>query len=441
MLAAVSGSAVVVGLIAPVATAAPSEGTPTPVPRGSTTSLHASTASGRDARPITRLIVRTADGRPLSGSGLAAAGRLAGSSTTPETRALSRGQSLVYLDTALTTDEAWDAAKQLQARTDVVWAEPDLPVYASDASPVTPNDALFAAQWDAWDTSLPSGGYSTRVPSAWNRTVGDKSVVVAVLDTGLTAHPDLTASVAAPAATDPIVKGYDFVAGDPDNGGRTYYVANDGNGRDADPSDPGDWITASDAAGSTAGGLFLNCYVDTSSWHGTHVTGTIVAKQGNSEGITGIAPGVKVQPVRVLGRCGGYSSDINDAIEWASGGHVTGIPDNPTPATVINMSLGGPGACLASTQTAISNARSRGTTVVVAAGNEGVSVDPDVAAGGSQPADCAGVVRVAASTRTGTIASYSNYGSASLPVTVAAPVARARATTSSPPSTPARPCR
>ena len=109
--------------------------------------------------------MRTTDGRPLSPAGLVAAGRVAGAPTTPATRALSRGQSLVYLGTALTTAEAWTAAKALQARADVVWAEPDLPVYASDASPVTPNDPRFAEQWDAWDQSPASGGYSTRVPA------------------------------------------------------------------------------------------------------------------------------------------------------------------------------------------------------------------------------------------------------------------------------------
>lgn len=420
-LAALCGGAVVAGLMtaAPEARAATSGG-----PAGAPTALaplqHGSAATARAARPVTRLIVRTTSGRTLSSAGLAAAGRLAGSDATLATRQLSRGQSLVYLGTALTTAEAWRAAAALQARSDVVWAEPDLPVYASDVSPVAPNDPAFAQQWDLWDTSLASGGNSTRVPATWNRTKGDPSVVVAVLDTGLTAHPELTGSVVAPAPSDPIVKGYDFVSGDPDFGGRTFYVANDGNGRDPDPSDPGDWITAADAAGSTAGGLFLNCFVDTSSWHGTHVTGTIVAKQNNRVGITGIAPGVKVQPVRVLGRCGGYSSDINDAIEWASGGHVDGVPDNPTPASVINMSLGGPGTCLASTQQAIDDASSRGTTVVVAAGNEGHSLDPGVTVG-SQPADCTGVVRVTATTRAGTIATYSNTGDSAFPATIAAP--------------------
>jgi serine protease len=75
-------------------------------------------------------------------------------------------------------------------------------------------------------------------------------------------------------------------------------------------------------------------------------------------------------PVRVLGKCGGYTSDIADGIIWASGGTVTGVPANANPAKVINMSLGGSGACDTTTQNAINGARSRGTVVIVAAGNE-----------------------------------------------------------------------
>jgi subtilisin family serine protease len=248
-------------------------------------------------------------------------------------------------------------------------------------------------------------------------------------------HPDVTTSVTSPTGSDPIVAGYDFVGLDnvnPDpNGAPDYraYTANDGGGRDADPSDPGDWITPAEAAGTdVTGGWFAGCADPTlgepSSWHGTHVTGTIVAKQDNSIGISGIAPGVKVQPVRALGKCGGYSSDIDAAIEWASGGpDQAGIPHNATPATVINMSLGGPGACLASTQAAINGARSRGTTVVVAAGNSAAPVQPASSTStstGSQPADCAGVIAVTATTRAGTLASYSNFGTVAGNVTIAA---------------------
>jgi serine protease len=173
-------------------------------------------------------------------------------------------------------------------------------------------------------------------------------------------------------------------------------IAVDGSGRDSDPTDPGDWATAGQCGtGEPA---------SNSSWHGTHVAGTIAAKGNNSLGVIGVAFGAKVQPVRALGRCGGYTSDIADGIIWSSGGTVSGLPVNATPAKVINMSLGGGGACDTTTQNAINSARSRNTTVIVAAGNENQN------ASNSNPANCAGVVTVAAVGPTGGRAYYSNYG-------------------------------
>jgi serine protease len=181
-------------------------------------------------------------------------------------------------------------------------------------------------------------------------------------------------------------------------------VSNDGNGRDTDASDPGDWITAGQCGtGSPA---------QNSSWHGTHVAGTIAALTNNGSGVAGVAYGARIVPARVLGKCGGYTSDIADAIVWASGGTVSGVPANANMAQVINMSLGGTGACDATTQNAINGARSRGTVVVVAAGNEAVN------ASNSSPANCSGVITVAATNRSGGRASYSNYGTI---VDVAAP--------------------
>src|SRR5690606_7514122 len=119
-----------------------------------------------------------------------------------------------------------------------------------------------------------------------------------------------------------------------------------------------------------------------SSWHGTHVAGTIAAVTNNGIGVAGVAYNAKVVPVRVLGKCGGLTSDIADAIVWASGGSVTGVPSNPYPADVINMSLGGGGSCSSTTQAAINTARSNGTVVVVAAGNENTN------ASNSNPANC-----------------------------------------------------
>ncbi|HET7863571.1 MAG TPA: S8 family serine peptidase, partial [Burkholderiaceae bacterium] len=137
----------------------------------------------------------------------------------------------------------------------------------------------------------------------------------------------------------------------------------------------------------------------------TQVAGLIGAATENGVGIAGTGWNVKVLPVRVLGRCGGSFTDISDAIIWASGGTVSGVPANPTPARVINMSLGGTSSCPSTLQSAIDSARSRGTVVVVAAGNESANAST------SAPANCNGVVVVAAVGRTGARASYSNFGS------------------------------
>ena len=159
---------------------------------------------------------------------------------------------------------------------------------------LVPNDTWFAAyQWDM------GSGYGVDATTAWDTTTGSAGTVVAVLDTGITTHSELTGRVAA---------GYDFIS--------DTATANDGNGRDADPSDPGDWVTQAESdAGSLAG-----CPVGNSTWHGTHVAGTIAALGNNGTGVAGLAWGARVQPVRVLGKCGGWSSDIAAAIRWAAGG-------------------------------------------------------------------------------------------------------------------------
>ena len=234
-----------------------------------------------------------------------------------------------------------------------------------------PDDTSYTSQWHY---SEPAAGMN--LPTAWD-TADGAGVTVAVLDTGITAHGDLTPNV---------VAGYDFVS--------SATNARDGNGRDADASDEGDWDTGE------CGGAASN-----SSWHGTHVAGTIAAATGNASGVAGVAFGAKVQPVRVLAKCGGTSSDIADAITWASGGTVSGVPANPTPAKVINMSLGGSGSCGATYQNAINAAVGRGTTVVVSAGNNNAD------AANYQPASCSNAVVVAASDREGNKAAYSNFGS------------------------------
>jgi len=200
-----------------------------------------------------------------------------------------------------------------------------------------------------------------------------------VLDTGITAHGDLDANV---------LEGYDFIT--------DAFVSRRGSdARAPGAADLGDWNDDPQ-----------QCPLSDSSWHGTHVTGTVAEVTDNGIGMAGVAHDAKVLPVRVLGRCGGYLSDIADAVVWASGGTVDGVPANAAPAEVINMSLGGGGACTAGSQMqlAIDAAVANGSTVVVAAGNANAD------AAGFTPASCAGVVTVGATRITGGRADYSNYG-------------------------------
>ncbi|HET7863825.1 MAG TPA: S8 family peptidase [Burkholderiaceae bacterium] len=286
-------------------------------------------------------------------------------------RKLAHGAQVFRLNNRVTRDEADALAREIQANDpNVEYAEADGRLHAL----LTPNDTSYASQqWDLFESTA-----GINMPAAWDKATGS-GVVVAVIDTGARPHADLVAN---------LVPGFDFIS--------SAATAGDGNGRDADGSDPGDFNAAGECGpGSRA---------SNSSWHGTHVAGTIAAVTNNATGVAGIAFNAKVQPVRVLGKCGGSIADITDAIVWASGGTVAGAPANPTPARVINMSLGGGGACSRTEQAAINSARSRGTVVVVAAGNEA----QDVA--NSSPANCAGVIAVAATGRTGKRASYSNFG-------------------------------
>jgi serine protease len=273
--------------------------------------------------------------------------------------------------------EARELARLIRESKDIEYVEEDriLRHYA------TPNDPQYASQWHYFETT---GGL--RLPAAWDQATGS-GVRVAVLDTGYRPHADLAAN---------IVGGYDMIA--------DTFVSNDGNGRDSDASDPGDWATAGQCGSGEP--------ASDSSWHGTHVAGTVAAVTNNGSGVAGVAYGAKVVPVRVLGRCGGYTSDIADAIIWAAGGTVSGVPANANPAKVISLSLGGGGSCDATSQAAIDTARSLGAVVIVAAGNENQNVS------NSSPANCSGVVAVAATNRAGGRAYYSNYGTL---VDVAAP--------------------
>ncbi len=269
----------------------------------------------------------------------------------------------------------WDKlASWLKTNPDVEYVEPDYILTRMDVpAPVTPNDPYLFRQWDLLDAT--SG---IRTEQAWGYTTGTGSVV-AVVDTGVLPHIDLKPN---------LLPGFDMI--------NDTFVANDGNGRDADATDPGDYVLAGEC-GSSSG--------ISSSWHGTHVSGTIAAVGNNGEGVTGVAYGAKILPVRVLGKCGGYTSDVAAGIIWAAGGSVSGVPANPNPARVINMSLGGQSACGQTMQNAINTARSKNAVVVVAAGNSNADASQ------FSPANCSGVIAVAATGSDGGKAYYSNYGS------------------------------
>ena len=297
-----------------------------------------------------------------------------------ESHAISTGAQVFNLDRKRGLKEVQSLAAEMMARDpSIEYAEPDRIM----THMATPNDPRYNEQWHYFDTI---GGL--RLPAAWDSSTGS-GVNVAVIDTGYRPHADLSGQ---------FLPGYDFIS--------TAAIANDGNGRDSDASDTGDAVTA----GSCGSGQPSRD--QTSSWHGTHVAGTIAARTNNGVGVAGVAYNAKIVPVRVLGKCGGYTSDIADAITWSSGGTVSGVPANANKARVLNLSLGGGGACDATTQNAINGARSRGAVIVVAAGNDATNVS------NASPANCSGVIAVAATGRTGARASYSNYGTL---VDVAAP--------------------
>lgn len=278
---------------------------------------------------------------------------------------------VLRLPDAVPIAEAEHIAAQLRALPEVEYAEPDWVIQVAQV----PNDPRYADQWHYFET------YGIGLPQAWQVTTGTTSVVVAVIDTGHRPHPDLASR---------IVGGYDFIS--------DVRSANDGNGRDADPTDPGDWSAANECyPGSPA---------RNSSWHGTHVAGTIGAVTNNGVGVAGVTWRARLLSVRVLGKCGGTLSDLVDGMYWAAGFNVPGVPPNPTPARVLNLSLGGFGTCGSTLQAAINAINARGGVVVVAAGNA------NQPAANYQPASCSGVIVVGATNRSGVRAWYSNYGSA-----------------------------
>lgn len=242
-----------------------------------------------------------------------------------------------------------------------------------------PNDPLWPEQW-ALDARP---GVGLNVLEAWKYSKG-AGIVVAVVDTGITNHPEFKGRV---------LPGYDFVSNE--------RAAGDGDGRDADPSDPGDYITEEEIQ---SGGVFAGCRAEDSSWHGTHVAGIVLAAANNKEGVVGVAPEAKLLPVRALGKCGGSDSDLVDSLRWAAGLPVSGAPENQNPARIINVSLGGEGACSSRMQGAVDEISANGAIIVVSVGNANRD------ASFYSPANCRGTLTVGALTRDGIRSSYSNFG-------------------------------
>jgi serine protease len=283
-------------------------------------------------------------------------------------RRMGIGSDVVTTERKLNAKEAKAFMRAIASDPNVEYVEPDTVMTVSMA----PNDPEYSKQWGLTSNQKP--GVTTagiRAEGAWDVANGS-GVVIAVVDNGVTSHSDLNAN---------ILPGYDFTSSN----------------RGGTGMNPG--ITTE-----------KNCSVV---WHGTHVAGIAAALTNNGVGIAGVAPGAKVVPVRVLNACGtGYTSDIADGITWAAGGTVPGVPVNPYPAKIINVSLGGLGMCETTFQKAIDYAISQGSMVAAAAGNN--SVD----ASNYEPANCRGTVSVGGINRPGGRWVDSDFGAT---VDVAAP--------------------
>jgi serine protease len=336
-----------------------------------------------------RLIVRLAEWADQPGGQAMPTERARALSITARTqlvplRRMSGGAHVVRLGHALPLAEVEAIAARMKADAAVVHAEPDRRKFPL----AVPTDPLFPRQWNLHE---PRGGINA--PPAWDVTTGSPAIVVAILDTGiLPGNRDIAGRLA---------PGFDFVREDAPG---LFTTANDGDGRDADPSDPGNWLAATEAGQPP----FEACPTpEDSTWHGTHTAGIIAASANNGYGVAGIAWGVRLLIARVLGKCGGYTSDILDALRWTAGLPVPGVPANAAPAPVVNVSLGAPGACSVEEQRAIDDALATGRVraIITAAGND---------AGDSlliSPGNCRGVLAVTATDRAGRRAPYASGGS------------------------------
>ena len=300
---------------------------------------------------------------------------------------LAQDVQVVEFSDVVDAETVEDAVAAAEARSDVVSAEPNWIIQRTglptDDYSAWTGDVNEMAQLGLWDND--NTNFSINAPELWKYTTGASSVTVAVIDTGiLPKHPDLVGRV---------LPGYDFIS--------NKYVARDGNGWDSNATDAGDWDEYS--------------LKPQSSWHGTAVA-SLIAANADSQGIVGVAPNVKILPVRVLGAGGGTISDLATGIRWAAGVKVynksTGTYlTNKYPAKVINMSLAANIKCSASPtlQSAITAAQDKGAVLVAARGNDGEPLGENFGEYETSPSSCAGVIGVAASDDLGKRSTYSNH--------------------------------
>jgi serine protease len=252
------------------------------------------------------------------------------------------------------------ALARLRGRRGLLWAKPDYVAHeaATGFIPDDPGISHTAGDWRALQWNF-DGPFGVGAPEAWANLIADsapggRGVVVAVLDTGVAYEnrgrflrsPDFEASQ--------FVKGYDFIANNP--------------------------------------------YPDDRNGHGTFVAGTIAEATNNGRGLTGLAYGVKLMPVRVLDASGeGDASTIAKGVRFAV----------QHGAKVINLSLEFSGEVTAADVpelvSAMNYAHEHGVVIVAAAGNEGSTNIP-------YPARDRFAIAVGATTEHGCIADYSNYG-------------------------------
>gem|GEM_PF-665441 len=302
------------------------------------------------------------------------------------------GAVLVELSEPVSAQQAELIATQLESDPAVAWAEPDQFLFTSSVGFQDPATDVLPEQipptrdqlWNVYDTY---GVGISEASSSDELAPPTAPVTVAVIDTGITPHPDLDSK---------LVAGYDFVS-NPEKLASVRQanappVAFDGDysntdqfgplGRDANPTDPGDWREITP--------------IRNSSWHGTQIAGVIAQ----------IDPNARIQPIRALSWRGGLLSDIAASITWASGGTIKGTPINETPSQVINMSFAVEAFCPQVMQDAINAAHERGVTLIAAAGNANDDATKFT------PGNCNNVINVGASNKNGVRAVYSNYGEA-----------------------------